>query len=51
MFEDETGIVEGVGGTKCLSFGSPPACCLRGEVRGGGNGTVKMGTCVFLKSF
>jgi DNA polymerase III subunit alpha len=51
MFEDETGIVEGVGETKCLSFGSPPACCLRGEVRGGGNGTVKVGNCVFLKSF
>jgi DNA polymerase III alpha subunit len=51
MFEDETGLVEGAGETKCLSFGSPPACCLRGEVRGGGNGTVKIGNCVFLKSF
>jgi DNA polymerase III alpha subunit len=51
MFEDETGLVEGAGETKCLSFGSPPACCLRGKVRGGGNGTVKIGNCVFLKSF
>jgi DNA-directed DNA polymerase III PolC len=51
MFEDETGILEGVGETKCLSFGIPPACRLRGEVRGGGNGPVKISSCSFAKSF
>jgi len=51
LFEDETGILEGVGEGKCLAFGSPPACCVRGEVRGDGNGLVKVFNCVFLRSF
>jgi len=33
LFEDETGLLEGMGETKCLTFGSPPACYLRGEMR------------------
>ena len=27
FFEDETGILEGVGGRKCLTIGEPPVCC------------------------
>ena len=50
LFEDETGLLEGVGETKCLSFGTPPICCLRGEVRNGGN-PVKILNCTFLKEF
>ncbi len=51
LFEDETGILEGVGEGQCLAFGSPPACCVRGEVRSGGNGIVKIFNCAFLRSF
>jgi DNA polymerase-3 subunit alpha/error-prone DNA polymerase len=51
LFEDETGLVEGVGETKCLVSGTPPACCLRGEVRSGGAGIVKIFNCSFLRSF
>ena len=51
LFEDETGLLEGVGERKCLSFGSPPVCCLRGEVRRGGAGLVKIFNCSFLKTF
>ncbi|MEW5900512.1 MAG: DNA polymerase III subunit alpha [Acidobacteriota bacterium] len=51
LFEDETGLLEGVGERRCLSFGSPPACCLRGEVQLSGNGTVKIHNCSFLKTF
>lgn len=51
LFEDETGLLEGVGEKRCLSFGSPPLCCLRGEVRRDGAGTVKIHDCVFLKTF
>ena len=51
LFEDETGLLEGVGEKKCLSFGSPPVCCLRGEVRRDGNGAIKILNCSFLKSF
>jgi len=50
LFEDETGLLEGVGETKCLSLGTPPICCLRGEVRNGG-GAVKIHNCTFLRSF
>jgi DNA-directed DNA polymerase III PolC len=46
LFEDETGLLEGVGQTKCVSFGSPPACVLRGEIRGGG-GRLKIFNCTF----
>jgi DNA polymerase III alpha subunit len=51
LFEDETGLLEGVGEKRCLSFGSPPACCLRGEVRRDGAGIVKIHNCSFLKTF
>jgi DNA polymerase III alpha subunit len=51
LFEDETGLLEGVGERRCLSFGSPPACCLRGEVRRDGAGQVKIHNCSFLKTF
>jgi DNA polymerase III alpha subunit len=50
-FEVESGLLEGTGEAKCLSFGSPPACCLRGEVRSGGGGSIKVLNCTFLKSF
>lgn len=48
LFEDETGLLEGVGETKCLTFGSPPVCYLRGEVRRDGNGRPKIFNCFFL---
>ena len=48
LFEDETGLLEGVGERKCLSFGSPPACYLRGEVRCDGNGRPKVFNCSFI---
>ncbi len=51
LFEDETGLLEGVGEKRCLSFGSPPLCCLRGEVRRDGSGVVKLHNCSFLKTF
>jgi len=51
LFEDETGLLEGVGETKCLTFGSPPVCCLRGEVRSDGQGRPKIFNCSFLHSF
>jgi error-prone DNA polymerase len=51
LFEDETGLLEGVGEKRCLSFGQPPVCCLRGEVRRDGSGTVKIHNCSFLKTF
>ncbi len=51
LFEDETGLLEGVGEKRCLSFGQPPVCCLRGEVRRDGAGLVKIHNCTFLKTF
>ncbi|MDP2915599.1 MAG: DNA polymerase III subunit alpha, partial [Candidatus Aminicenantes bacterium] len=42
LFEDETGLLEGVGGRKCLTIGEPPVCCLRGEARSDGNGVMKI---------
>ncbi len=50
LFEDETGLLEGVGQRKCLAFGSPPACFLRGEVRTDGNGQPKIFNCTFLRA-
>ncbi|MBU1475133.1 MAG: hypothetical protein KJ768_09775, partial [Acidobacteria bacterium] len=49
LFEDETGLLEGTGERKCRTFGSPPACCLRGEVRRDGNGRPKVHNCSFLE--
>jgi DNA-directed DNA polymerase III PolC len=51
LFEDESGLLEGVGEKKCLTFGSPPACYLRGQVRRDGNGRVKIYGCGFLNSY
>jgi DNA-directed DNA polymerase III PolC len=51
LFEDETGLLEGVGEKRLLAFGTPPACCLRGEVRSDGAGRVKILDCSFLRSF
>jgi len=51
LFEDETGLLEGVGEMKCLTFGSPPACYLRAEVRKDGNGRPKVFNCSFLNPY
>ncbi|MGD9345420.1 MAG: DNA polymerase III subunit alpha [Candidatus Aminicenantes bacterium] len=51
LFEDETGLLEGVGETKCLTFGSPPTCYLRGQVRSDRTGRPKVFNCTFLKPF
>jgi DNA-directed DNA polymerase III PolC len=51
MFEDETGLLEGIGGTRCVTYGTPPVCFLRGEVRRDGEGVPKITKCAFLRSF
>ena len=51
LFEDETGVLEGVGDRPCLTIGEPAVCCLRGEPRADGNGIVKMYECAFQKAF
>lgn len=51
LFEDETGLLEGVGETRCVTYGTPPVCFLRGEVRKDGQGVPKIHGCVFLRSF
>lgn len=51
LFEDETGLLEGVGERKCLSFGSPPSCYLRGEVQSDDNGRPKIFNCSFLNPY
>lgn len=48
LFEDETGLLEGVGEKKCLTFGTPPSCYLRGEIQSDGNGRPKIFNCTFL---
>jgi DNA polymerase-3 subunit alpha/error-prone DNA polymerase len=48
LFEDETGLLEGVGQNRCLTFDSPPACFLRGEIRSDGSGRQKIFNCTFL---
>jgi DNA-directed DNA polymerase III PolC len=47
LFEDETGLLEGVGERRCVTIGTPPACYLRGEVRNDGNGRPKIFDCSF----
>ena len=47
LFEDETGLLEGVGERRCMTVGTPPACYLRGEVRSDGNGRPKIFDCSF----
>lgn len=49
LFEDETGLLEGVGQQQCRTFGQPPACCLRGEVRRNNGGRPKIFDCTFLE--
>ncbi len=51
IFEDETGLLEGVGETYCTTHGTPPVCFLRGEVRVDGEGIPKITKCTFLRSF
>ena len=51
LFEDETGLLEGVSEKRLVAFGTPPVCCLRGEVRADGAGRVKILDCAFLRSF
>jgi DNA-directed DNA polymerase III PolC len=51
MFEDETGILEGVGSSPCTTYGTPPVCFLRGEIRKDGEGVPKILGCSFLRSF
>lgn len=49
LFEDESGLLEGVGEKACFAFDSPPACYLRGEVGKDGNGRAKIFNCTFLQ--
>jgi len=49
LFEDESGLLEGVGETKGQTFGSPPICYLRGEIRRDGSGRPKVFNCTFPK--
>ncbi len=51
IFEDETGMLEGIGETHCTTYGTPPVCFLRGEVRVDGEGVPKITRCTFLRSF
>jgi hypothetical protein len=51
LFEDETGLLEGIGETRCVTYGTPPVCFLRGEVRRDGEGVAKIHHCAFLRSF
>jgi DNA polymerase-3 subunit alpha/error-prone DNA polymerase len=51
LFEDETGLLEGVGERRCLAIGEPPICCVRGEARADGNGIMKIFACSFMRSF
>ncbi len=51
MFEDETGILEGIGENQCVTYGTPPVCFLRGEMRIDGEGIPKVFNCSFLKVF
>jgi DNA-directed DNA polymerase III PolC len=51
LFEDETGLLEGLGENKCVTYGTPPVCLLRGEVRKDGESVPKIFNCSFLRSF
>ncbi|MBC7362392.1 MAG: DNA polymerase III subunit alpha [Candidatus Aminicenantes bacterium] len=51
LFEDETGLVEGVGQKKALAFGSPPVCFLRAEVRLQNGSHPRLINCTFLRTF
>ncbi|MDH7494085.1 MAG: hypothetical protein QHH44_09360, partial [Candidatus Saccharicenans sp.] len=51
LFEDETGLVEGVGQRKALAFGTPPVCFLRAEVRLEQSTHPRLVNCFFLRTF
>lgn len=51
VFEDETGLLEGVGESRCVTYGTPPVCFLRGEIRKDGEGVPKIVKCSFLRTF
>jgi len=51
LFEDETGLLEGVGNRPCLSFEEPPLCYLRAEIRRDGSRRLRAVNCTFLSSF
>jgi DNA polymerase III subunit alpha len=51
LFEDETGLLEGVGEKPCRTTGSPPACLVRGRFRPGETGRLRILECRFLKIF
>jgi DNA-directed DNA polymerase III PolC len=51
LFEDETGLLEGIGERRCVVYGTPPVCFLRGEIRRGGEGIPKVFNCEFLRGF
>jgi len=51
MFEDETGLLQGIGEIRCAVYGTPPVCFLRGEVRKDGEGVPQITRCAFLRSF
>jgi DNA polymerase III alpha subunit len=51
VFEDETGLLEGVGEARCVTYGTPPVCFLRGEIRVDREGVPKITRCTFLRSF
>ena len=51
LFEDETGLLEGIGETRCATYGTPPVCFLRGDIRKDGEGIPKIYNCAFLRSF
>ena len=51
VFEDETGLLEGVGEGHCVTYGTPPVCFLRGEIRKDGEGVPKIIKCSFLRTF
>ncbi|MFW6140255.1 MAG: DNA polymerase III subunit alpha [Acidobacteriota bacterium] len=47
LFSDETGVIEGAGTQKCINFGSPPVCYVRGRVQKSGKTKVKIFNCTF----
>ena len=51
LFEDETGLLEGIGERRCVVVGTPPVCFLRGEIRRGVEGIPKVFNCEFLRGF
>ncbi|MCX7974096.1 MAG: DNA polymerase III subunit alpha [Candidatus Aminicenantes bacterium] len=48
LFEDETGLLEGVGEKPCLSFGQPPLAYLRAEIKPDRSGHLRAFNCTFL---